>query len=38
MIELLYKRKSIRSFLRKYPIENWKIIIPDVFEIGVLNL
>ena len=38
MINELFKRRPARDFLRKYPTEKWKVIIPDVFEIGVLNL
>ena len=34
----IYKRRAARDFLRLYPSEKWKEIIPDVFEIGVLNL
>lgn len=38
MIDALFKRRPARDFLRKYPTTQWKEIIPDVFEIGVLNL
>ena len=34
----IYKRKPARDFLRLYPSDRWKEIIPDIFEIGVLNL
>ena len=34
----IFKRRPARDFLRLYPSEKWKEIIPDVFEIGVLNL
>lgn len=38
MIEIIFKRRPIRDFLKQYPSEKWKEIIPDVLEIGVLNL
>ena len=38
MIEIIFKRRPIREFLKKYPSDKWKEIIPDVLEIGVLNL
>lgn len=38
MIEELLKRKPIRDFLTRYPKSQWKDIISNVFEIGVLNL
>ena len=34
----IFKRRPARDFLRLYPSEKWKEIIPDIFEIGVLNL
>ena len=34
----IFKRRPARDFLRLYPSEKWKDIIPDIFEIGVLNL
>ena len=38
MIDVIFKRRPIRDFLKNYPTEKWKEVIPDVFEIGVLNL
>jgi hypothetical protein len=38
MIDVIFKRRPIRDFLKNYPAEKWKEVIPDVFEIGVLNL
>ena len=34
----IFKRRPARDFLRLYPSERWKELIPDIFEIGVLNL
>ena len=34
----IFKRRPRRDFLRLYPSERWKELIPDIFEIGVLNL
>ena len=38
MIEIILKRKPIRDFLKNYSSERWTEIIPNVLEIGVLNL
>jgi hypothetical protein len=38
MIDMIYRRKSCRDFLKLYSEELYKDIIPDVFEIGVLSL
>ena len=38
MMDLIYRRKSCREFLKVYSEELYKDLIPDVFEIGVLNL
>ena len=38
MIDVIFKRRPIRDFLKNYPTEKWKEVIPDVIEIGVLNL
>lgn len=38
MIEMFYRRKSCRDFLKVYSEELYKDLIPDIFEIGVLNL
>ena len=38
MIETLLKRRTIREFLKSYSEEQWKDLIPAVFEIGVLSL
>ena len=38
VVNEIFKRRPARDFLRLYPSEKWKEIIPDVFEIGVLNL
>ena len=37
-MDLIYRRKSCREFLKVYSEELYKDLIPDVFEIGVLNL
>ena len=34
----IFKRRPVRDFLRLYPSDRWKELIPDIFEIGVLNL
>ena len=38
VVNEIFKRRPARDFLRLYPSEKWKEIIPDIFEIGVLNL
>ena len=38
MIEVLYRRKHCRDFLRMYSEQLYKDLIPDIFEIGVLTL
>ena len=38
MIELFHKRRIIRQFLNSYSEDQWKELIPDIFEIGVLSL
>jgi hypothetical protein len=38
MIEALLKRRIIRQFLKNYSEEQWKELIPDVFEIAILTL
>lgn len=38
MIEIILKRRPIRDFLKNYSSEKWKEVIPNVLEIGVLNL
>ena len=35
---MFYRRKSCRDFLKVYSEELYKDLIPDIFEIGVLNL
>ena len=38
VVNEIFKRRSARDFLRLYPSDKWKELIPDIFEIGVLNL
>ena len=38
MIEALQKRRVIRQFLNNYSEEQWKELIPDIFEIAILTL
>ena len=38
VVNEIFKRRPARDFLRLYPSDKWREIIPDVFEIGVLNL
>ena len=38
VVNEIFKRRPARDFLRLYPSDKWKEIIPDIFEIGVLNL
>jgi len=38
VINEIFKRRPARDFLRLYPSDKWKVLIPDIFEIGVLNL
>ena len=38
MIELFLKRRIIRQFLNSYSEDQWKELIPEIFEIGVLSL
>ena len=38
MIELFLKRRIIRQFLNSYSEDQWKELIPEVFEIAVLSL
>ena len=38
MIELFLRRRIIRQFLNSYSEDQWKELIPEVFEIGVLSL
>ena len=38
VVNEIFKRRPARDFLRLYPSEKWKQLIPDIFEIGVLNL
>ena len=38
MIETLQKRRVIRQFLNNYSEEQWKELIPDIFEIAILTL
>ena len=38
MIEALQKRRVIRQFLNNYSEEQWKELIPDIFEIAILIL
>ena len=38
VINEIFKRRHARDFLRLYPSDKWKVLIPDIFEIGVLNL
>ena len=38
MIEALLKRRIIRQFLKSYSEEQWKELIPDIFEIAILSL
>ena len=38
VVNEIFKRRPARDFLRLYPSDKWKELIPDIFEIGVLNL
>ena len=38
MIDVIFKHRPIRDFLKNYPTEKWKKVIPDVFKIIGLNL
>ena len=38
VVNEIFKRRPTRDFLRLYPSDKWKELIPDIFEIGVLNL
>ncbi len=37
-INKIFQRRPAREFLSNYPTKLWNQIIPDVFEIGILNL
>ena len=37
-INKIFQRRPAREFLSIYPTKLWNEIIPDVFEIGILNL
>ena len=37
-INKIFQRRPAREFLSNYPTKLWNKIIPDVFEIGILNL
>ena len=38
MLDLLYRKKTCREFLKVYTEDLYRDIIPNVFEIGVLTL